>query len=327
VILRKALVTGGAGFIGTRLVEALLDQGVKTVVMDNFSSASGAEIITKYADAGRLTLVKGDCTNATDFGDSLAGVDSIFHLAANPEVRLESNNEENCFQQNILATFNLLNAFKKSGAKIFVFASSSTVYGEPALIPTPENHGPLTPISVYGASKLASEALISSYCNNLGRRAVIFRLANIVGETSKHGVVPDFMKKLRLNPSLLQVLGDGSQTKSYLHVDECVEGILRGTSNSEEQISIFNLGARDFVPVSRIAEIVATEMKLPQAKIVFEGGVDDGRGWVGDVKTMLLDIGRLTGLGWWPKLGSEQSIALTVRRSLQLESQLPAKLA
>jgi UDP-glucose 4-epimerase len=307
----NALVTGGAGFIGSALVQELVKQGVKVTVLDNFSAAAGAGVVAELASSGKVKVLRGDCTSQEQVSRALIGIDTVFHLAANPEVRLDRSNAVTCMQQNVFATFNLLEAMKRSSAGAIVFTSSSTVYGEPATIPTPEDYGPLFPISVYGASKLASEALISAYSKSFGMRAAIFRLANIVGEKSGHGVIPDFIAKLARNPNSLEVLGDGSQRKSYLHINDCVDGILKGVLNDENETSIFNLGASDSLPVSNIATIVISALGLSDVEIKYSGGLGDGRGWIGDVKTMLLDITKLSNLGWRPRYSSGDAVEIT----------------
>jgi len=317
----KALVTGGAGFIGSSLVERLVNEGVEVTVLDNYTAPSGRKVIDRLSQAGRVRVVKGDCNNADDCKTALLGMDTVFHLAANPEVRLDRASELACFRDNISATFNMLEAVKRSSVKTVVFTSSSTVYGEPGVIPTPEDYGPLVPISVYGASKVAAEALISAYCMSFQRRGVIFRLANIIGERSQHGVVKDFIGKLRNNHDALEILGDGSQRKSYLYVDDCVDGIITGVMKGRGQVSIYNIGAKDFIPVSTVATLVASAMGLSRTRQVFTGGVDGGRGWVGDVKTMLLDIGKLEELGWSPGRKSEESVELTAKLSVELSAE------
>jgi UDP-glucose 4-epimerase len=236
------------------------------------------------------------------------------HLAANPDVRLSTINPEVHYKQNVLATFNLLEAMRKVGTvKALVFASSSTVYGEASKVPTPEDYAPLEPISVYGASKLSCEALITGYAHTYGFKAIICRLANIIGARSTHGVVYDFVEKIRKNPKELEVLGDGTQTKSYLFVDDCIEGISVALRESQEQVDIFNIGSEDQIDVKTIASTVVEEMGLKNVRLRFTGAVDGGRGWVGDVKSMLLETSKLKSRGWTPKYDSEQSIKLTVR--------------
>ena len=237
----------------------------------------------------------------------------MFHLAANPEVQANKASPEEHFRQNIEATYSLLEAVAERGCvELLVFASTSTVYGEAAVLPTPEGYGPTKPISMYGASKLACEALISAYASMHGFKAVTYRLANVVGPRSNHGVIWDFVGKLRDSPGELEVLGDGTQSKSYLYIDDCVEGFLRG-AESVDQVAVFNLGSMDRTSVLSIAEIVKEEAGQPEARIRLTGGVDGGRGWKGDVKLMQLDTALLRRLGWAPRYGSEEAVRLTAR--------------
>ena len=235
-------------------------------------------------------------------------------MAANPEVRVSSINPEVHYKQNIVATFNLLEAIRKyGGIETLIFTSSSTVYGEASVIPTPEDYAPLEPISVYGASKLACEALIMGYAHSYGFNAVIYRLANVVGPRSEHGVIYDFFWKLKRNPKELEILGDGTQKKSYLYVKDCVEAMLIGLKSLDKRVEIFNVGSEDQVDVKKIAEIVVKEMGLNDVKFRFTGGVDEGRGWVGDVKNMLLDVSKLKSKGWQARYNSEESVRLAIR--------------
>jgi UDP-glucose 4-epimerase len=238
----------------------------------------------------------------------LKKVDVVFHLADNPEVRLDLADPKKCYEQNIEATYILLQRIRRSNVRSIVFTSSSTVYGDATLIPTPENYGPLKPISVYGASKLACEALVSSYCYSFKKKGVIIRPANMVGPRSTHGVILDFIKKLAKNPKELEILGDGAQTKSYLYIDDCIDAIMKAYESAEEPLAIYNVGSEDQTNVIEIARIVIEEMKLKNVELKFSGGVDGGRGWIGDVKNMLLDTSRLKSLGWRPKLNSKQAI-------------------
>ncbi len=238
----------------------------------------------------------------------------VYHLAANPEVRASRASPEDHFRQNVEATYRLLEAVRRvGGVELFVFASSSTVYGEADVVPTPENYGPLMPISHYGASKLAAEALVSAYASMYGFRAVIFRLANIVGPRSGHGVVYDFVEKLRADQGKLEVLGDGSQSKSYLYVDDCVRGMVMGAEEARDRVEVFNLGSDDRVSVMEIAGIVIEEMGVEGCEVRLTGGVDGGRGWAGDVKVMQLDSSRLRSLGWRPALSGLEAVRETAR--------------
>jgi UDP-glucose 4-epimerase len=307
--MESVLITGGAGFIGSHLVDALMALGWEICVFDNLSTGS-LENIRHWLDSPDFTFIKGDLLSPIDLEKlKIERYGIIFHLAANHEVKIGSTDPNIHFQQNIVATHNLLELMRKAERQpTLVFASTSTVYGEASRIPTPEDYAPLMPISTYGASKLACEALITAYAYTYGFKAIIYRLANIVGPRSRHGVIYDFIQKLKKNPEELEILGDGTQTKSYLHIKDCIDAILLGLENSTEQVEIFNVGSEDQVDVRTIAQIVIEEMRLKNVKLVFTGGVEGGRGWKGDVKNMLLDITKLKRLGWKPKLNSKQAV-------------------
>jgi UDP-glucose 4-epimerase len=310
------LITGGAGFIGSHLVQRILKEGYKVTILDDFSSGK-LENIKSSIDNPYLTIVKEDLKEPSKLNQLVKICKIIFNLAANPEVRVGEIDPEAHFKENILTTFNLLEAVRQSGTpKIIVFTSSSTVYGEPSQIPTPEHYAPLIPISTYGASKLSSEALITSYAYAYNHKALILRLANIVGPKSNHGVIVDFIKKIVKNPKELEILGDGLQEKSYLHITDCIEAIIHLTykfCESEKRIKIYNIGSNDKITVKEIATIVAEEMKTPNIKLKFTGGVDGGRGWKGDVKTMQLSIDKLLKSGWKPRYTSRQAIRMATK--------------
>jgi UDP-glucose 4-epimerase len=314
----KALVTGGYGFIGSHLVKRLIDLGWDVTVFDNLSKGQ-ANSLPSVKDSGRVRLVVGDLLDARAIQDALVDRGLVFHLAANPEVRLGYKNTEVDFRQNIVATYNLLEAMRNSPlARSLVFTSTSTIYGDAGKVPTPEDYGPLMPVSLYGASKLACEALVSGYSSLFGFRAVIYRFANVVGPGG-HGVVKDFVHKLQANKRELEVLGDGTQTKSYIYVDDCVGAMLHGLEQSVERVSVFNIGSEDQTSVREIAGMVVDEMGLRDVRMHYTGGVDGGRGWKGDVKNMLLDIERIRKTGWRPKYNSAESIRRTVRSLLPRE--------
>ena len=308
----KTLVTGGAGFIGSHLVDRLMETGNRVKVIDNLSSGSPGNL-ERWMGHPSFEFMEADLLDPDACSEAVEGCSRVFHLAANPEVRANKASPEEHFRQNIEATYRLLEAVtERGGVELIVFASTSTVYGEAERLPTPESYGPTKPISMYGASKLACEALISAYASMKGYKAVIYRLANVVGPRSNHGVIWDFVGKLRENPDRLEVLGDGTQSKSYLYIDDCVEGFLKGVE-SRDQVSVFNLGSMDRLSVLRIAEIVREEAGHPEATMRLTGGVDGGRGWKGDVKLMQLDTSSLRQLGWAPRYGSEEAVRLTAR--------------
>lgn len=311
------LVTGGAGFIGSNLVARLISDGEETHVLDNLSSGR-MESLDRVRGDPKFHFHKVDLLQK----ESLAlprECKTICHLAANPEVRLGVTNPEVHFSQNILATFNLLEAARKSDIEMLSFASTSTVYGDARTVPTPEDYSPLQPISMYGASKLACESIISSYAHNYGIRSIIYRLANIIGSDSTHGVIYDFAGKLVRNPSLLEVLGDGTQNKSYLHISDCVSAMMIGHQNATDRVNVYNIGSQDQIEVRDIAAAVIDAMQVSPTgtSIEFTGGVENGRGWKGDVKKMLLDVSRIMSLGWKPRYGSLEAVRLTARELAQ----------
>lgn len=306
----KILVTGGAGFIGSHLIDELIDIGYEIDCIDNFSTGK-KEYIQHHLGEKNFRLIEGDILK-TNIKDVINDCDVVFHLAANPDVKLGAMDTRVHFEQNILATYRILEGMRKKGIKKIAFTSTSTVYGEAVEIPTPEDYGPLIPISLYGASKLSCEALISSYCHTFDMEGVIYRFANVVGPRSTHGVIYDFVNKLRKNPDELEILGDGKQKKSYMHISDCVNAMIHGFENKEERVEIFNIGSKDWIDVKTIADIVSQEMGL-KPKYRFTGGVDGGRGWKGDVKNMLLSIKEIEELGWKPKYGSREAIQMTAR--------------
>ena len=312
----KILVTGGAGFIGSHLIENLLLKTSEIGIIDNLSGGSLENIETSLRNPG-VKFIKGDLLSPKTIMEAMENAEVIYHLAANPEVRVSATNPEIHFEQNIKTTFNLLEVARKLGnPETLVFASTSTVYGEASKIPTPEDYAPLKPISIYGASKLACEALITAYAYTYGFRAVIYRLANIIGPRSTHGAIYDFIQKLKMNPKKLEVLGDGTQNKSYLYVKDCVEAMTFGLERSKKRVEVINIGSEDQVKVSKIARIVIDKMGLKNVDIEYTGGVNGGRGWIGDVKKMLLDVSKIKSKGWRPRYNSEQAVSLTVQNMI-----------
>jgi len=305
----KIMVTGGAGFIGSHIVDRLMKEGNEVVVYDNLSSGK-MEFIEHHMNNEKFTFIEADLLNFEKLRESVKDIDIIYHVAANPDVKLGAQDTKVHFEQNVKATYNLLEAMRINDVEDIIFTSTSTVYGEANVIPTPEDYGPLVPISLYGASKLAAEAFIMSYSHTFGMKAVIYRFANIVGPRSTHGVIYDFIMKLKRNPKELEILGDGTQTKSYLYVEDCVDAIMFGYENRRNDVEIFNIGSEDWINVRRIADIVVEEMGLKNVSYRFTGGK---RGWKGDVPKMLLSIEKIKDYGWRPKHNSEESVRLTAR--------------
>jgi UDP-glucose 4-epimerase len=309
----KIIVTGGAGFIGSHLVDKLIARGNEVTVIDNLSSGK-MEFIEQHDQYPNFKLVKLDMLELEKLKQAIKGADMVYHLSANPDVRLGAQNTRVHLEQNIIVTYNLLEAMRMNNQQNIMFTSTSTVYGEASIIPTPENYGPLIPISLYGASKLACEALITSYCHTFEMRSWIFRFANIVGERGTHGIIIDFFNKLKANPLALEILGDGQQRKSYIHVSDCIDGILFAVNKSDEMANIFNIGSTDTINSTEIGELIVKEMGLDDVNFTYTGG---NRGWKGDVPKMLLSIDKLRKLGWNPSHSSKSSVIAATRSTLE----------
>ncbi len=309
---RKILLTGAAGFIGSHLADALVKKN-QVKGYDNLSSGK-RELVEHLEDHDSFELVIADVLNKDRLKKEMEDCDMVFHLAANPDVRLGASDTYVHLEQNVIATYQVLEAMRECGVKDIVFTSTSTVYGETDVIPTPEDHGPLEPISLYGSSKLACEAMISAYCHSFDMRSASFRFANVVGPRSTHGVTYDFVKKLKNDPKELEILGSApGTTKSYFYISDCIEGMLHAVRNSNKPVEYYNLGSEDYINVKKIADTVCQEMGLEDVGYSWTGGAGGGRGWKGDVKVMLLSIEKIKSLGWTPKYDSSRSIAKTVR--------------
>ena len=298
------VVTGGAGAIGSALVGALLAQGHEVRVIDNLSSGR-RELLPRVA---RVVLLEADLREPTRFADRFRGATAVWHLAANPDIRLGTSDPRVDLENGTLATFNVLEAARRHDVRSIVYSSSSVVYGSAKVLPTPEAYGPLLPESLYAAAKLAAEGLVSAYAHSYGIRAHVYRFANIIGPGMSHGILPDFFAKLRRDPSRLEVLGDGHQAKSYLRTEDCIEGMLAGFDRAHETVNLFNLGTTDRISVRTIAEKVVAA-NGGRARIEYTGGP---RGWVGDVPQQLLSIDRMMRLGWSPHYDSAGAIDKTI---------------
>ncbi len=309
---KKLLVTGGAGFIGSNTVSRLVDQNDVTVI-DDLSNEPDDRFIRRFIGRGNFRFIKKDITKPRTF-DGLGKFDLIIHLAANSDVKKGSENPDIDFKQNIVGTKNVLDFMKNGGCSELLFSSTSAVYGEAAVLPTPETYGPCMPISSYGASKLADEGMITAYSHYYGIRASIFRFANVVGINSTHGVIFDFINRLRADGSRLDILGDGTQAKSYIHVSDCVDAMLFLHSRSEKT-DVFNLGNEKMTSVRKIADIVVEKLGLRNVRYEFVGGVD-GRGWKGDVKKAQLDTSKVSALGWKNRHGSDAAVEKAVEENV-----------
>jgi UDP-glucose 4-epimerase len=305
----RCFLTGGAGFIGSHLVDRLMVEGNQVTVYDNLSSGK-KEFIEHHSGKDAFHFVEADLLNLEALTMAMKGHEVVFHLAANPDARSGTEDTYLDLKIGTIATYNVLEAMRLNGMKQLVFSSSGTVYGETPVKPIPEEYGPLLPISLYGASKLAGEGLISAYCHLFDMQAWVFRFANVIGDRATHGVIFDFINKLKRNPRELEVLGDGTQEKPYIHVDDCVDGILYGLRRSKRQVNIFNLGCSSSTKVSTVAQMVVEEMGLRDVVIRYTGG---GRGWRGDVPQYRSDNSRINQLGWSARYNSDEAVRMTVR--------------
>ncbi|MFW6317452.1 MAG: NAD-dependent epimerase/dehydratase family protein [Halorubrum sp.] len=295
------LVTGGAGLVGSHLAASLLDRGATVRVADDLSKGD-RDRVPDGAD-----FVEADLTDPGDVAAAVTDdLDVVFHFAAYTDTNYEDDRE--LFEDNTAMTYNVLERMHEVGVDRLAFTSSSTVYGE-APRPTPEDYGPLEPISIYGSSKLADEALISTHAHSYGVQSWVFRFANIVGPHQRGNVIPDFIQKLDADPSELEILGDGRQEKSYMHVSECVDAIQYVVEHAADDLNVYNLGTRTTTSVTDIADIVADEMGV-DPEYAYTGG---DRGWTGDVPKMRLAIERLVDLGWEPSIESDEAVRRSAR--------------
>jgi UDP-glucose 4-epimerase len=303
----RAFVTGAAGFIGSNLVDRLLTMGHEVVGYDNYSTGRRQFLVDALKQTN-FTVIEGDLLNAGRLNKSVQGADIVFHLAANADVRFGTAQPRRDLEQNTIATFNVLEAMRANGIKMIAFASTGSIYGEASVIPTPEEAPFPVQTSLYGASKLAGEGLIAAYAEAFGMQGYIFRFVSILGQRYTHGHVFDFMRKLDQDPSTLEILGDGLQRKSYLHVDDCVDAMLTAIAQAHDKINIFNLGTDEYCQVRDSAKWIADRLGT-EPTLTFTGG---DRGWIGDNPFILLDTRRIRALGWRPKLAIRESVELTV---------------
>lgn len=314
---RNILLTGAAGFIGSHLADALVEDN-RVIGYDNLSSGK-RELVDHLEDNENFELVIEDVLDEEALDEQMKRCDMVFHLAANPDVKVGAEDTNIHLEQNVQATYNVLDSMRRNDVDEIVFTSTSTVYGETDVIPTPEDLGPLKPISLYGSSKLGCESLISGYCHTFDMSSVSFRFANVVGPRSTHGVTYDFVNKLKKDPDQLEILGSPpGTTKSYFYITDCIDGMLHATKNAEKRVEYFNIGSEDYINVKQIADIVCREMGLEDVEYNWTGGADgDKGGWKGDVKTMLLSLEKMKSIGWTPEYNSSESIAMTVRSLLE----------
>ena len=303
----RAFVTGGAGFIGSTLVDRLLNAGHAVVAFDNFST--GQERFLERAVANHnFTLVRADTLDLGSLTMAMRGADTVFHLAANADVRFGTEHPRKDLEQNTVATFNVLEAMRETGARRIAFASTGSIYGEAAVIPTPETAPFPVQTSLYGASKLAGEGLIQAYCEGFGFQGWIFRFVSILGERYTHGHVFDFYRKLAQDGSRLPVLGNGRQRKSYLYVQDCIDAIFVALERSDDRVNIFNLGTDEYCELNDSITWITSHLGVAPT-LEYSGG---DRGWIGDNPFIFLDTTRIRSLGWTPTLSIRDAVLRTL---------------
>jgi UDP-glucose 4-epimerase len=302
---KHVLVTGGAGFIGSHLTDALLARGARVTVFDDFSTGFREFVPARE----RLRVLEGDLLEQARVDEAMRGVDLVVHLAANADIKDNLEQPRKCIDQNVIATQNVLEAMRGAGVHEIAFASTGSVYGEATVIPTPEDAPFPVQTSIYATSKVAAEGLLTSYVLGFGFRTWIFRLVSILGPRYTHGHVIDFWRRLRRDASRLEVLGDGRQKKSYLHVADCVTAMLVAMERAVEPINVFNVGHSDWIEVKDSIGIIARTMSV-SPQLAYTGGE---RGWVGDSPRVLLDTGRIRRLGWAPTKSIRDGVVESLR--------------
>ena len=306
--LQRVLITGGAGFIGSNLVDRLLAQGCQVTAYDNLST--GQPSFLEQASAHpTFRLVEADLLDAGTLREAMAGHDFVFHLAANADVRFGTDHPSRDLEQNVIATHNVLEAMRLTGVRRIAFSSTGSIYGEPEVFPTPEDAPFPVQTSLYGASKLAAEGLIQAYCEGFGFQGFIFRFVSVLGERYTHGHIFDFYRQLLNDPTRLRVLGNGKQRKSYMYVQDCVDAMLLAIGQVEDKVSILNLGTDEYVEVNDSIRCIVDHLGI-DPHLEYAGGE---RGWIGDSPFIFLDTARIRALGWEPKLSIRQAVVRTVQ--------------
>jgi UDP-glucose 4-epimerase len=310
--LKKALVTGGVGFIGSHLVDRLLADGWRVTVLDNLLTGRRSNLSHQKGNA-RLKVVDGDIRELETVSKCSRGCDAVFHLAAHALMRVSLQDHRADLEHNIVGTLNVLESMAANKVPDFVFASTSALYGEADVTPTPESYSGIQ-TSLYGTAKLAGEGYASAFAEFNPIKVWAYRFGTVLGERCRRGAIWDFTHKLLKDPSRLEILGNGKQSKDYLFVEDCVEGIMMGYERSSNRVNIFNLGLQEQTTVDQLADLVIEEMRLNNVKKSYTGGA---RGWVGDNPVVYLSTKKIRGLGWKPKTSPVDAIRLTARWTLR----------
>jgi UDP-glucose 4-epimerase len=307
----RILVTGAAGFIASNLIPRLLGKGHEVIGIDNFFLGRKAHV-EAFASFPGFRFIQRDLLDLDGLCHILleSKPERVWHLAANSDISFGTLHTDFDLKGGTIVTYNLLEAMRRSGCRELLFSSSGAIYGEPTIHPTPENYGPLFPISLYAASKLACEGLSAAYAHNYDIQAWIFRFGNVIGPNPTHGVIHDFLIRLLQDPTRLKILGDGEQAKPYIHVEDCLDGMMYGQTHATGRMNCYNLAVPDQTSVNKIAAWCLEELGIDQCAFEYTGG---SRGWKGDVAFVDMDTARMTALGWSPLMGSDQAVRRTIR--------------
>jgi len=315
--IQSHVVTGGAGFIGSHLTEVLLARGQYVTVLDNLSHGQ-QDWLREMSSHSRFCFHQTDLRSPERLTEMLSGADVVWHLAANTNMVIGAESTRVDIENGILSTYNLLEAMRRSAVSKLLFSSSGAVYGDIQRPPASEEYGPLLPVSLYGASKLACEGLISAYCNLFELRAWIFRFGNVLGARMSHGVIFDFIHKLKNDPTELEILGDGGAEKNYILVEEVIEGMLHAFQYTQPLCDVYNIGSPSTTRVTDIAQIILEEMGLTGAKLRFSGGT---RGWPGDQPRVYMDVSKMRSMRWTTRYSSDEAVRIATRRYLGADHQ------
>jgi UDP-glucose 4-epimerase len=314
---RRVFVSGGAGFIGSHLLSALLKEAAveHVVVFDNFSSGQLSYIQESVADS-RVEVVRGDLKELGAVTSAMAGCDTVFHLAANPDIAKAVTQPDVDFWEGTYLTQNVLEAMRITGAQKILYTSGSGVYGENPTVAFAEDYGPCIPISTYGASKLACEGLIAAYCHMFELTGCAFRFANVVGPRQTHGVGYDFIRRLKADPTRLRVLGDGTQKKSYIHVEDVLAAIRLADARTARNYDVFNVATDDYITVAEIADLAVKVSGFTSGEVRYEFTGGD-RGWKGDVPIVRFDCSKIKALGWKAQRSSAEAVTDAMQAMLE----------
>ena len=307
--LRRVAITGGAGFIGSHLVDACVARGLQVSVIDNLS-VGRADYLEHHVRAGRVSFIRGDVLDPFLLRAALTGADLVVHLAANPDARWGLENPALDLELEVISTFQVLEAMRALGIRRIMLASSGTVYGNVGAVAVDESHGPCQPVSLYAAGKVAAEAFVSAFTSSFGMQGLVCRFGNVIGERATHGALFDFVHKLEQDHRVLEVLGDGRQAKPYIEVKDLVSGVLFAAEHAPGPYDVYNFAPDGATSVAMLAQSLLDELGLAETVIRFG---DTDAGWPGDVPQSRMDASKIQRLGWQPRYSSDGAVRAGIR--------------